>query len=100
MRHLALAFSGAVEQPHFENTSFRARKKIFATMNLNTLKVCVKFTVSQQDVFGLYDPSIIYPVPNKWGAQGWTLIEMQKVQEETLADALQCAYQNITGSLT
>jgi len=30
-RRLALALPGAGEEPHFDNTSFRVRKKIFAT---------------------------------------------------------------------
>lgn len=31
-RKLALSFPGAVEAPHFDRTSFRVGKKIFATM--------------------------------------------------------------------
>ena len=31
VRHFALRFPGATEEPHFDRTSFRARGKIFAT---------------------------------------------------------------------
>lgn len=30
-RKLALSFENAAEEPHFEKTSFRVKKKIFAT---------------------------------------------------------------------
>jgi len=33
-RKLALAFDHVVEQPHFEKTSFRVKKKIFATLDI------------------------------------------------------------------
>ena len=31
-------------------------------------------------------------VPNKWGKQGWTFVEMQKVKKELFIDALTTAY--------
>jgi hypothetical protein len=35
---------------------------------------------------------MIYPVPNKWGLQGWTFVELSRVSEELLRDALTTAY--------
>lgn len=32
-RKLALSFENAIEEPHFEKTSFRVNKKIFATFD-------------------------------------------------------------------
>ena len=34
----------------------------------------------------------IFPVDNKWGKQGWTIIEMKKVPKELFMDALLTAY--------
>jgi hypothetical protein len=31
-------------------------------------------------------------VDNKWGKQGWTIIEMQKIRKEIFVDALTTAY--------
>jgi hypothetical protein len=44
--------------------------------------------------FSAFDKTVIYPVPNKWGKQGWTFVELDKVEEETLIDALTTAYQH------
>ncbi len=91
-RKLALSFPGAVELPHFEKTSFRIGKKIFATLSEKENKACLKLSVTDQDVFSLFDRSIIYPVPNKWGKQGWTFVELKRVRKKMLIDALTTAY--------
>jgi hypothetical protein len=35
---------------------------------------------------------MIFPVDNKWGKQGWTIIEMSKVHKDLFVDALTTAY--------
>ncbi len=45
-----------------------------------------------QSVFCAFDKSIIYPVPNKWGKQGATYVELTLVRKDTLKDALTQAY--------
>ena len=39
---------------------------------------------------------IFYPVPNKWGKQGWTMVELSNVRLEIFKDALMCSYENVT----
>ena len=95
VRSLALAFEEAEEHPHFENQSFRVKKKIFATLNTKMNRACVKLSEIDQSVFSEPDTSIIYPVPNKWGKQGWTLIELKKVRKDIFKDALTTAYCNV-----
>lgn len=92
IRQIALSLPETTEQAHFEKPSFKVGKKIFATYNGSQNRVCVKLSEIDQDVFCSFDTSIIYPVPNKWGKQGWTLINLAKVPEETLVDALTMAY--------
>ena len=41
-RTLALSFENATEEPHFEKTSFRINKKIFATLDIKNEKVVLK----------------------------------------------------------
>ena len=41
---LALSFDKVDEQPHFEKTSFRVKKKIFATLDKNKRQVVLKLT--------------------------------------------------------
>lgn len=92
LRKLALSFPEATEEPHFEKTSFRVKKKIFATYDDVKKRACVKLSEIDQDVFSSADKTIIFPVDNKWGTQGWTLIEMTKVRKELFVDALTTAY--------
>ncbi|CAG5005685.1 hypothetical protein DYBT9275_03629 [Dyadobacter sp. CECT 9275] len=91
-RQIALSFPEATEEPHFEKTSFRIKKKIFATYNDKENQACVKLSERDQDLFCLSDKLIIFPVPNKWGKQGWTLVSLDKVQENVFLELLTCAY--------
>jgi predicted DNA-binding protein (MmcQ/YjbR family) len=94
-RQLALSFPGTTEQPHFEKTSFRVKKKIFATISSENYRACLKLSVNDQSVFCSFDSTIIYPVKNKWGNQGWTFIELKKVRKDMLKDALTTAYKQV-----
>ncbi len=91
-RKIALSFPEATEEPHFEKTSFRVKKKIFATYDDIKKRACIKLSEIDQNVFSSADKSIIFPVDNKWGKQGWTLIEMSKVRKDLFVDALTTAY--------
>jgi len=97
-RDLALSFPGTEELPHFEKTSFRIKKKIFATMDEAKGIATLKFSEIDQSVFCSYDKSIIYPVPNKWGKQGWTHVVLKKIPKEMVADALDTAYKQVLDS--
>lgn len=94
-RKLALDYPETSEQPHFEKTSFRVKKKIFATYDENTGLLCFKFSEATQDVFATMALSLIYPVPNKWGKQGWTYARLTEAPDELLKDALRQAYTEV-----
>jgi hypothetical protein len=91
-RKLALLFPEVTEEPHFEKTSFRVKKRIFATYDDKNKRACLKLSEINQDVFCSVDKTIIYPVGNKWGKQGWTLVELKNVHKDVFADALTTAY--------
>jgi predicted DNA-binding protein (MmcQ/YjbR family) len=95
LRQFALSLPETTEDPHFEKTSFRVRKKIFATYDEKNNRACLKLSEIDQDVFSTIDKAAIYPVPNKWGKQGWTLIELDKLGNEVLEDALKKAYSEV-----
>lgn len=92
-RKLALSFPEATEEPHFEKISFRVKKKIFATYDEANKRACLRLSEIDQDVFSSAgNKTIIFPVDNKWGKQGWTLVELRKVKKELFVDALTTAY--------
>ncbi len=95
VRKLATSLDDVKEEPHFEKTSFRIRKKIFATMDERKRQVTLKLSEMDQSLFSAFDQTIIYPVPNKWGKQGWTVVELDRVPEDTFKDAMEAAYSTV-----
>ena len=92
VRKLALSFAEAEEAPHFEKASFRIRKKIFATLDKKNNRVVLKLSLIDQSVFSSHNKAVIYPVPNAWGKQGWTIVELKRVRKDLFTDALTMAY--------
>jgi len=90
LRKIASGFPEVSEEPHFEKTSFRVRKKIFVSCIGH--QATIKLSEIDQSVFCSFDREIIYPVDSKWGRQGWTIIEMDKVNEDLFTDAITTAY--------
>ncbi len=99
VRELALSLDASEEMPHFDKTSFRVKKKIFLTMNEKENRICVKLSLIDQSAFGAFDPDCIFPVPNKFGNQGWTLVNLSRVREEQLEDIIRTAYHEVVSTL-
>lgn len=91
----ALAFPEASEEPHFEKTSFRVRKKIFATLAPEKDEAVLKLPLVEQSLFTEASEGAVYPVPNRWGARGWTVVLLKKVRRDLLEEALVCAYRTV-----
>lgn len=92
IREIALSFPETNEQPHFDKISFRVGKKIFATYDGRKSQACLLLSPIDQSVFSAFDSSIIFPVPNKWGQNGATLFNLEKVRADLFTDALTTAY--------
>ena len=92
---MALALPGAIELPHFERASFRVNKRIFATLDEKKKIAVLMFSPIEQSVFCAFDKTVIYPVDNKWGKQGWTLIDLKKVRKDMLKDILTTSYNTV-----
>lgn len=91
-RTLALALPETTEEPHFEKTSFRVRKKIFATMAPEKAEAVVKLTPDDQQIFCGNSGGALQPVPGKWGAQGWTIITLEAAPRSLVDDVLTRAF--------
>jgi hypothetical protein len=94
-RKLALSFDNTEEAAHFDRAAFKVSgKRIFATMHEKDKTANLKLTEVDQSVFCSYDKGLIFPVPNKWGLQGWTTFDL-KVPKEIMLDALNTAFQDV-----
>jgi hypothetical protein len=92
-RQLALSFPNTIEAPHFDRAAFKViKKRIFATMHTKSETVNLKLSPLDQSVFCSFGQGTVYPVPNKWGIQGWTTFDLQNVPEEFMKDALTTAH--------
>lgn len=92
-RKIALSLAGTTEQDHFGKPSFRVNKRIFSTLWVNERRMMVTLSPIDQSVFNSFDPAVFYPVPNKWGLKGATFIELDKVRQDMLTDALTLAWE-------
>ena len=100
-RELALSFPGTIENPHFDRAAFKViNKRIFATLHEASETANLKLSVTDQSVFCSYGKNAVYPVPNKWGLQGWTTFELKKIPKELMQDALDTAYKDVLKSKT
>jgi hypothetical protein len=94
-RQIALSLPGTEEKGHFGMPSFRVNNKIFATQWVKENRMMVKLSPIDQSVFNSFDPTIFFPVPNKWGLKGATFVELNKVRRDMLEDALSLAWEAV-----
>ncbi|MEO7977389.1 MmcQ/YjbR family DNA-binding protein [Flavobacterium sp.] len=99
-RKLAMSFPDTNEEAHFEKISFRINKKIFATFDKKNNHAVLKLNEIDQSVFCASGEMSFYPLPNKWGKQGWTIIELSKVRPDMFEDALEYSYKNVISKKT
>lgn len=87
-----LHFPEVETKMHFEKVALKVRKKIFLTHLEGTTQLTLKFSKEDQNLLIGISPENIFPVPNKWGNQGWTLVNFEKLENEVLLDLLKAAY--------
>src|SRR4051794_36054959 len=92
-RDIALALEGTSEYPHFERTAFKARRT-FATLAPDGLIANIRFTPDEQEFRCEAQPEAYRPIPNKWGAQGWTIATLSALTPEDLDVALTSAWRH------
>ena len=89
---IALSFEGTDEKPHFNRIAFTVKKKIFATLSLEDKTLNLKFTPQAQFIFCPPNSDVIFAIPNGWGRQGWTTINLDKATKKLVKSALEEAY--------
>lgn len=95
-KQIALSFQGTEEKPHFNRTAFKVTgKRIFATLHEESETANMKFSEKDQTMYCSFNEAFVYPVPNKFGLQGWTTFELKKLPVELISDALLTAYNDL-----
>ena len=95
VRAIALLLPHVVEGAHMGNPDFRVGGKIFATLWTQEDRVVVKLTPELQEIMVEAEPEIFDPIPGSWGRRGFTNVDLNAVDEETLRSALLAAWQTV-----
>jgi YjbR len=90
---LALSLDGATAAPHFDRTAFKVART-FATLAADGLTANLKLTPDEQALKCLTHRQAFAPVPNAWGAQGWTTVTLARLNAGELEAALRLAWQH------
>ncbi len=93
LRRLALALPGVVEKPHFDRAAFVVAKT-FVTLAADGRSANFKFTPDEQALKCEVAREAFAPVPNAWGAQGWTTAQLARLNRDELAAALEAAWRH------
>ncbi|WP_083240561.1 MmcQ/YjbR family DNA-binding protein [Methyloceanibacter methanicus] len=94
---LSLSLHGAVEVVHFDRRAYTVRR-IFASLASDGETANLYLTPPEQEHWcGLF-PDTFAPVPNKWGARGWTQVRLATIEPMELLPVLRAAWSNGGGS--
>lgn len=100
-KSMALSFDGVEEHPHFARMAYKVSgRRIFTTVHAQQETANVLLSPAEQSVFCQYDKNAVYPVPNKWGQQGWTTFVLKNIPRELMLNALDAAYQSVVKGKT
>jgi hypothetical protein len=93
VRKLALGLEGTTEHPHFDRAAFKV-KRIYATLAADGKSLNLKLTPEEQEFKTMMAPELFSQIPNAWGRQGWTQVNLKAIGKAELAAALATAWQH------
>ena len=92
VRALARMLPEAIEGAHSGNPDFRVGGRVFATLWIEEARVVLRLTPALQGAFCEAEPDLFTPVEGAWGRRGWTSLELDPCEEESLREALLAAW--------
>ena len=96
LTRIALALEGVSQYPHFERIAYKARVT-FATLAADGQTANIKFAPDEQALKCTVAPEAFRPLPNAWGARGWTEARLAALSEQELSAALEMAWRHARG---
>lgn len=92
VRALALMLPETVEGAHQGHPDFRVGGRIYATLWVDEARVVLRLPPELQSLMVEAEPDVFVPVPGAWGARGWTSLDLDMAEDETLRGALLTAW--------
>ncbi|MEM7706653.1 MAG: MmcQ/YjbR family DNA-binding protein [Pseudomonadota bacterium] len=96
VRALALVLPSAEEKPHFEQSSFRVKNKIFATVGRQPGRCVVKLSAADREALLATHPDRFHDVG--WAAQGWLGVSLDGLPDARLAELLTAAWRQVASA--
>lgn len=92
-RQLMTGLSGTIEGAHMGHADFRLDGRVFGSLDKDEQWASVHLTPSDQQRFIDTSPDVFVPASGTWGLRGWTRIALARADEESVGEALTCAWQ-------
>lgn len=92
-REIALAHPGAEERAHMGHPDFRAKGRIFASLQADDRTGMVKLRPEEQAVLMRAHPTVFTPAAGAWGRQGCTMVALAAATRRLLRPAMALAYE-------
>ena len=91
-RKLAAALPEVRESEHFKLLMFGVGKKNFASFDPRSGEMSLRLPLSDPGRQKGLASGVLSEIPGKYGAQGWTLVDLEKVGEPEFAKLLSSAH--------
>jgi len=92
VRILALMLPAVVAGAHSGNPDFRVGGRVFATLWVEEMRVVLRLAPDDQAALCEAEPDLFTPLDGAWGRRGWTNLDLDLCEEETLRTALLAAW--------
>ena len=92
-RETFLSFPEVSEEDHFGRPSYRVKKKIVATLQLDQKRAVVKLTPDQQLTY--CENQAVFPVKGGWGKLGWTYLVLDIITPALFTEVATMAWCNV-----
>jgi hypothetical protein len=93
-RDLVLGLQDVVEGAHMGHADFRAGGRIFAGLTANEEQATLRLPPAEQAALLESAPTVFTPAAGAWGRQGWTLMDLRKVDTATARAAVVIAWEH------
>ncbi len=90
---LALALEGTVAAPHFDRTAFKVRR-IYATLANDGRLLNLMLTPDEQAFKVMMAPDVFAQLPNGWGRNGATSVDLSAISLDELGASLRMAWEH------
>lgn len=93
VKRIARSLEGTMSAPHFDRTAFKV-VRTYATLAADGLSLNLKLTPDEQEFKMLMAPQIFTAIPNAWGRQGWTTVDLAAIDGPELEASLTMAWEH------